>query len=184
MGRTYKIGQELVCKDNPFPDGSRKDILISYRPSLIDKEGFVEIIGFGKIHIDNFLPINEPIKNNTHMESKSEFLKYAIHYHEERQKEQISGYQPTDKLDTSNPPNDPIFKEMNTETIHTSKKRLEIAAIVLDDFDTWSIRLQEILVGEPRPNMGNPVEFLKWSIKGRVKLKYMIADELLKQENL
>jgi hypothetical protein len=64
-------------------------------------------------------------------------------------------------------------------------KRLKTACSVGEDFDNWSRRLQEEIVGEPCPDVDkHPKEFVSWYIKGRTILRYMQADELLKQENL
>jgi hypothetical protein len=79
-----------------------------------------------------------------------------------------SVYQPNEKLNTSNPPNyqnDPIFKEMNTETIHTSKTRLEIAC-----------QIMAALLVQPRSYL--------YSDSALIKRSFDITDEIIKQENI
>lgn len=76
-------------------------------------------------------------------------------------------YQPTDKLNTSNPPNDPdLFKEMNTDNLNLRiSKRFYAACAVM----------QGIVSSNECGIAHNPVTAVKWA--------YAIVDELIKQEN-
>jgi hypothetical protein len=57
MKHNFKIGDSLICKSIPITENNIstiRDVQIFFDPKYIDKEGFIEIIGFGKIHINNF----------------------------------------------------------------------------------------------------------------------------------
>ncbi len=91
---------------------------------------------------------------------------------------------------------EPYVNDPNLGISHTPgmSKRFYAACAVLDDFDTFKLSIQELIVGReaPKHKPANPAnnitikysskEYLQWLIEGRAKWRYMQADELLKQE--
>lgn len=78
-----------------------------------------------------------------------------------------SVYKPTEKLNTSNPPNDPdLFKEMNTDNINPRMSKRFYAACSV---------IQGIMSSNECGIAHHPATAVKWA--------YAIVDELIKQEN-
>ena len=78
-------------------------------------------------------------------------------------------------LDTSNPPNDPIFEEMNTDNLNIGISKRFYAACAA---------MQGILANTHNYNVHIKTDEQKVFVENLIKHSYQYADELLKKENL